>query len=191
MNKEKSIFTILILGLIALMVFGARTYYGNYGHHMMGGMHGRPYIEEREDYRTYGHDMMGPGMMDLGYGMIGAGTGCYMTGGAGVTDYYLYKKDALNLSKNQIETLERLKNGYYEENLALRKNLFEKNYELERLLSEKDIDLSKVKALTNEIGKVNAELKYNVIESFTKARNVLNEEQSNELNTKTFNGYMR
>jgi hypothetical protein len=157
---------------------------------MMGGMHGQPYIEKRGDYETYGHGMMGSGMMNYGHGMMGAGSGCYTMGGVGVTDYYLYNRDALNLSKNQIETLKSLRSKYYEENLTLREELYEKNFELQKLLYEEKVDFSEIKSLTNEIGRIEAKLRYNGIESFAKARNVLTEEQRNKLGTELFRGHM-
>ena len=189
MKTEKSIITIIVISVIALLVFGARTYYGPYGH-MMGGMHGRPYVEERENFRSYDHDMMGPGMMKSGYGMMGAGIGCYSMGAAENLEYYLYNKNALNLSINQVKTIESLKDRYFEKNLALRRELLEKNFELEEVLSAENVDLSEVKSLTNEIGNINAELKYNAIESFTRAKNVLTEEQRNKLGTEPFRGHM-
>ena len=189
MKTEKSIIAIFVISVIALLVFGARTYYGPHGH-MMGGMHGRPYVEGRENPETYGHGMMGSGMMNYGYGMMGAGIGCYSMGAAENLDYYLYSKNALNLSTNQVKTIESLKTGYFEENLALRRELLEKNFELERVLSTENVDLSKVKSLTNEIGDINAELRYNAIESFTRAKNVLTEEQRNALGTESFRDHM-
>lgn len=183
MYKEKSIFTVLILSLFALFFLGARTYYAHGGNMMMGGMHGNYNTGQTGNYGMHGYGMMGAGMM-------GTGTGCYMMGGFGVTDYYLYNKDALNLSENQIETLKGLREKYYEENLKLRTELYEKNFELEKLLYEENVNLSKVKSLTNEIGSIESKLRYNGIKSFTKAKNVLTEEQINKLSTETFRGHM-
>lgn len=189
MNREKSIFTVLIISIVALLFLGARTYYGNYGH-MMGGMHGQPYTERRGDYETHGHGRWSAGMTNFGHGMMGDGMGCYSMGPTGNSDYYLYNKEFLNLSKNQTETLESLRNRYYEENLTLRAELNEKNFELQKLLFEENINLSKVKSLTNEIGSIESNLRYNGIESFIKARNVLTEEQANKLSTGVFSGHM-
>lgn len=190
MDKNKSIITVLIVSLTALLFLGARNYYGNYGH-MMGGMHHNFSAGQVENYGTYGHGMMGPGIMNFGHGIMGAGTGCYMMGGIGSTDYYLYNKDVINLSKSQIETLESLREKYYEENLTLQTELNAKNFELQKILYEENINLSKVKSLTNEIGTIESKLRYNGIESFTKARNVLTEEQTNRLGADLFRGHMR
>jgi Spy/CpxP family protein refolding chaperone len=189
MNKEKSIFTILIIIVIGLLFLGARTYYGNYGH-MIGGMHGGYNTGQTGNYRMHGHGIIGAGMMNFGHGMMGNGMGCYTMGSTGAFDYYLYNKEFLNLSKNQIETLESLRNRYYEENLTLRTELYEKNFELEKLLYEENVNLSKAKSLTKEIGTIKSKLRYSGIESFIKARNVLTEEQINKLNTETFRGHM-
>lgn len=185
MNKKKTIITIFVIILMAIFVFGARSYYSPYGH-MRGGMHGQPYMEKRGAYETYGHGMMGPGMMNFSYGMMRGNSGC-----SEITDYYLYNKGELNLSKTQIETLNRLRNNYYEENLELRTKLYEKNFELQNLLFEEKINLSKAESLINEVATIRAKLRYNGIESFTKARNVLTEEQKSQLNSKGFTGHMR
>jgi Spy/CpxP family protein refolding chaperone len=129
-------------------------------------------------------------MMNSGYRMMGAGIGCYSMGAAGNLEYYLYNKSELNLSMNQVKDIESLKNRYFEKNLALRRELLEKNFELEKVLSAENVDLSRVKSLTNEIGNINAELRYNAIESFTRAKNVLTEEQRNRLGAEPFRGHM-
>ncbi len=190
MEKEKSIFTVLILSLFVLFFLGAKTYYAHDGHMMMGGMHGNYNTGQTGNYGMHGYGMMGAGMMNFGHGMMGAGMGCYTMGSTGVFDYYLYNKEFLNLPKNQIETLESLRNRYYDENLGLRTELYEKNFELQKLLYEENVNLSKVKSLTNEIGSIESKLRYNGIESFIKARNVLTEEQLNKLDTETLRGDM-
>jgi hypothetical protein len=177
MKTEKSIITIFVISVIALLVFGARTYYGPHGH-MTGGMRGRSYVEERANFKTYGH------------GMMGAEIGCYSMGASGNLEYYLYNKNELNLSINQVKNIESLKNRYFEKNLAPRRELLEKNFELEKVLSAENVDLSRVKSLTNEIANINAELRYNAIESFTRAKNVLTEEQRNRLGAEPFRGHM-
>lgn len=167
MNKEKSIIAILSISIVALLFLGARTYYPQRTH-MMRGMHGNYNTEETGDYGMHGY-----GMMNYGQGMMAGGMGC-----------------AFNLSKNQIETLKSLKEKYYEENLALRTELYEKNLELQELLNEGNINLSKVKSLTNEIGTINARLRYNGIESYAKARNILTEEQRDKMGAGFFRRHM-
>lgn len=189
MYKEKSIFTVLILSLFAIFFLGARTYYAH-GGHMMGGMHSEYNTGQTGNYGMHGYGMIGADMMTFGYGMIGGGKGCYMMGTTGTADYYLYNKDILNLSKNQIETLKSLRDKYYKRNLTLQTELYEKNLELEKLVYEENVNLSKVKSLTNEIGTIESKLRYNGIESFTKARNVLTEEQTNKLGTGLFREHM-
>jgi Spy/CpxP family protein refolding chaperone len=189
MNKEKSIFTILIIILIGLLFLGARTYYGNHGN-MMGGMHSYYNTGHMGNYTKHGYGMMRAGMMNFGHSMMGSGTGCYTMGSTGAFDYYLYNKEFLNLSESQTETLESLRNRYYKENLTLRAELYDKNFELEKLLYEENVNLSKVKALTNEIGVIESKFRYSGIESFIKARNVLTEEQANKLGTEIFSGHM-
>lgn len=178
MYKEKSILTVLILSLFALFFLGARTYYAHGGNMMMGGMHGNYNTGQTGNYGMHG------------YGMMGVGMGCSLMGSTGVVDYYLYNKDKLNLSKNQVTTLTKIRDQYYEKTLVLRTELYEKNFELEKLLYEENINLSKVKSITNEIGKIESVLRYNGIESFTKARSVLTEEQINKFDTETFRGHM-
>ncbi len=190
MHREKSIFTVLILSLFALLFLGARSYYAQGGHMMMGGMHGNYNTGQTGNYGMHGYGMMGAGMMNFGYGMMGTGMGCSIMGSAGVVDYYLYNRDELNLSKKQVATLTDVRDKYYKETLALRTELYEKNYELGDLLYEENVNLSKVKSLTNEIGTIESKIRYNGIESFTKARNVLIEEQINELDTEPFMGHM-
>jgi Spy/CpxP family protein refolding chaperone len=190
MKKEKSIITIFIISIIALLFFGARTYYNPYGH-MMGGMHGNYNAGQTENYGMHGYGMMGTGMMNFGYGMMGTGMGCSIMGSTGIIDYYLYNRNELNLSKKQVTTLTSIRDKYYKETLALRTELYEKNYELEKLLYEENVNLSKVKSITNEIGTIESKIRYNGIESFTKARNVLTEEQINKLSTEPFRGHMR
>lgn len=190
MHREKSIFTVLILSLFALFFLGARSYYAQGGHMMMGGMHGNYNTEQTGNYAMHGYGMMGAGMMNFGYGMMGTGMGCSIMGSTGVVDYYLYNRDELNLSKKQVTTLTDIRDKYYKEILSLRTELYEKNYELGNLLYEGNVNLSKVKSLTNEIGTIESALRYNGIESFTKARNVLTEEQINKLDTEPFMGHM-
>jgi hypothetical protein len=180
MKTEKSILTILVVGLFALFFLGARTYYAPNGHMMMGGMHGH--------YNTNTGQTGNYGMHE--YGMMGAGMGCSIMGSTGVVDYYLYNRDELNLSKKQVTTLTNIRDEYYKESLTLRTELYERNFDLENILSEKDVDLSKVKSLINEIATIESKLRYNGIESFTKARNVLTEEQINKLDEETFMGHM-
>jgi Spy/CpxP family protein refolding chaperone len=191
MGKEKSIVTVLILSLFALFFLGARAYYAHDGHMTMRGMHGSYNTGHTENYGMHGYGMMGAGMMNFGHGMMETGMGCSIMGSTGIVDYYLYNRDELNLSEKQVTTLTDIRDKYYKETLALRTELYEKNFELEKLLYEEKFNLSEVKSITNEIGTIESKIRYNGIESFTKARNALTGEQINKLSTETFRGHMR
>jgi Spy/CpxP family protein refolding chaperone len=107
----------------------------------------------------------------------------------GNVDFYLSFEDELKLTNNQVDKLKEIRETYQRDAISKSSDLMEKMFELNSLLREDEISLSKLKEVNKEIEEIQTELRYNNLEGYVKAINVLNEEQLNDLRTMLFRGY--
>lgn len=123
-----------------------------------------------------GMGMMGYDMM--GYNIMMDDAGCPMMMNMGTsTDYLLFYKDELELSKTQVSKLKKAREKYQKEAVSLYADLNLAMMELHNLLSEDELNILKIREASQKIGEIESELRTKNIETYVSAKLVLTREQ--------------
>lgn len=163
MKKAMLIFSVIVLAFVfSGFTFGHMDGHNNHSHMSMMG-HGM----------MAGHGMMGSKMM---YDHSDCPKLMYHMGDL---DYYIEYEKELDLSKKQIESLESIRDKYQKVVIKRNAELEESQIDLNEILDEEDVNLSKAKALIKKIALLRADLSFLNIERYVKAKEVLNENQIN------------
>ena len=103
----------------------------------------------------------------------------------------LRHRDQLNLTGEQVATLEQMRSGFEQQVVPTQENLRNAESEIARLLQENTVDLAQVRAKIEEAGKFRAEFRYLRIETLEKGKAVLTAEQRDKLNNLTSSSHGR
>lgn len=97
----------------------------------------------------------------------------------------LRHRDQLNLTGEQVATLEKLRSDFEQQIAPTQEDLRNAESEIARLLHESTVDLAQVRTKVEEEGKLRAEFRYLRIETLEKGKAVLTAEQRDKLKNLT------
>ena len=98
----------------------------------------------------------------------------------------LRHRDQLNLTGEQVATLEKLRSDFQQQVAPAQEDLRNIEGEIQRLLQDNPVDLGQVRAKIEEAEKFRAEFRYLRIETLEKGRAVLTAEQRDKLKNLAF-----